>query len=145
MLRFVVGVVLALAALIGAYLVEGGFPWALLGFTAFLITFFVPLFGVLAVWSIGSWTRAWRNAFSAGPKEEARTSLDIWRFSEFACYLAGVLGSLVGGILILGNVENPTVPWNHSLAALLVAPIYGVLFGYVCRILRARVEALTAP
>jgi len=119
MTRFFVGVALALAALLGAYLLEGGFPLALLGLTAFLITFFVPLFGVLAVWSFRAWRKAWGDAFSPGPADQARTSVAIWRFSEFACYLAGVLGSL------------------------LVAPIYGVLFGYVCRILKARVEALT--
>ena len=143
MIRFVFGVFLALVALVAAYLVEGGYPLALLGFTAFLITFFVPLFGVLSVWSFGSWIQAWGHAFAHGSKEETRTSVEIWKFSEFACYLAGLLGSLVGGILVLGNVEAPTVPWNHALAALLVAPLYGFVFGYIARILRARVESLT--
>lgn len=144
MIRFVVGVGLALAALLGAFWLEGGSFAALLGFTAFLITFFVPLFGVLAVWSFETWVLAWKHAFTPAPAAEAGVSIEIWKFSEFACYLAGLLGSLVGAILILGSFENPAVPWFHSLAALLVGPLYGLIFGFVARILRARVEMLKA-
>jgi len=119
---------------------------ALLGLTAFLITFFVPLFGVLAVWTWGSWLRAWSHAFRPADPAEAKVSLDIWKFSEFASYLAGVLGWLTGAILILGNVENIDLSrFAHVNAAGLVAPVYGILFGFVYRILRARVEALMAP
>ena len=37
MVRFVVGVVLAVAVLVGAYVIEGGNPVQLLGFSALLI------------------------------------------------------------------------------------------------------------
>ena len=143
MIRFIVSVAMALLALLAAYVVEGGNPMALLGLTAFVITFFVPLFGVLAIWQFQDWRRAWSHAFHVGGKDEARVSVALWTFSEFACYLAGILGSLVGGILIMGNLGGADwVHLGHSFGALLVAPLYGVTFGLVCRILKSRVESL---
>jgi hypothetical protein len=99
MIRFIVGAGLALLALLAAYLIEGGLVFGLLGFSAFTITFFLPFFGVLAVWPFRDWTRAWSHAFRPGEKTESKVSVEIWKFSEFACYLAGFLGWLVGGIL----------------------------------------------
>jgi len=144
MIRFIVGTGLALFALLTAYLVEGGNLPALLGFSAFTITFFLPFFGVLAVWSFRDWAKAWGHAFRPGDPGQTRVSLEIWKFSEFGCYLAGLLGSLIGGILILGNVDwtNSTLV-GKAFAASLIAPLYAATFGYVCRILRTRVEALT--
>ena len=66
--------------------------------------------------------------------------MEIWKFSEFACYLAGLLGFLAGSLLIfgfwpMGQEGMTTLP--HAAAADLVAPIYGVVFGFVCRRLYA--------
>lgn len=145
MFRFIVGVGLAAVSLLAAYLIEGGNPWALLGLTAFLITFFIPLFGVLAVWRWGDWLRAWAHAFRAGAPDEVQVSVEIWTFSEFACFLAGVLATLTGGVLIFGNLSGADAAHlSHSFGALLVGPLYGVGFGFVCRILRTRVVALRA-
>jgi hypothetical protein len=145
MIRFLVGAGLALLALVAAYILEGGLVWTLFGFSAFLITFFVPFFGALAVWSFRTWTQAWSHAFRPGTGAEAKVSVDIWRFSEFTCYLAGGLGWLVGGILILGGSDwNDMARVGRAFAASLIAPLYAGTFGFVCRILRARVEALMA-
>ena len=143
MIRFFVGLALALSALLGAYLLEGGTPLTLLGLSALLITFFMPFFGVLAVWKFSEWTRAWSHAFR--PAQEAaavKVSLDIWKFSEFACYLSGLVAFLVGLVLILGNLNVPQEQIARAFGAGLIAPLYGLLFGFVCRILRARVESL---
>ena len=146
MVRFIVCVLAAVAAWLGAYILEGGNPMALLGLTAFLIAFFVPLFGVLAVWSGKAWLGAWSHAFrEADDPAQARVSVEIWKFSEFAAYLAGILAWLTGAILILGNLDGvDVVRFGHANAAGLVAPVYGIFFGFICRILRARVEALMA-
>ncbi|MEI6569438.1 MAG: hypothetical protein WCR20_22360, partial [Verrucomicrobiota bacterium] len=118
MIRFLVGLVLALAALVGAYVIEGGTPLTLLGLSAFLITFFMPFFGVLAVWKFGDWTKAWRDAFQReADASSVKVSLDIWRFGEFASYLSGLVAFLVGLVLILGNLNVPQEQIAHAFGA----------------------------
>lgn len=143
MIRFVVGTGLALFALLAAYLLEGGKGAALFGLSAFTVTFFLPFFGVLAVWRFADWIKAWGHAFRPGDKREAGTSVEIWKFSEFASYLAGFLGFLIGAILILnGSDWTNATRVGASFAASLIAPVYGATFGFVSRILRTRVESL---
>ncbi|MEI8096475.1 MAG: hypothetical protein WCG80_19880, partial [Spirochaetales bacterium] len=117
MIRFVVGLVLSLAALLGAFILEGGAPLSLLGLSALLITLFMPFFGVLAVWKFSDWTRAWSHAFRAGPAAEVKVSLDLWKFSEFACYLSGLVAFLIGLVLILGNLNVPQEQIAHAFGA----------------------------
>lgn len=140
MMRFFSGVGLALLFLMGGYLLEGGDLTRLVVLTPFLITFFVPLFGVLAVWSFGDWGRAWGHAFQAGTASETRRSAELWKFFELASYLAGLVAFIVGGMLILSNLAKPETPWTLALSVALVAPVYGGLFGLVARVLRFRVE-----
>lgn len=140
MVRFLSGVTLALVFLLGGYILEGGDLLRLVVLTPFLITFFVPVFGVLAVWSFGDWAQAWRHAFSAGDDATTKRSADLWKFFEFASYLAGAVALIVGGMLILSSLANAEVKWNQALAVALVAPLYGGFFGLVARVLRFRVE-----
>lgn len=143
MVRFVVGVVLAVAVLVGAYVIEGGNPVQLLGFSALLISALMPLFGVLAIWKWKDWLRAWRHAFhKSDVAAEVAVSVAIWRFSEFACYLTGLLAWLAGAIIILNYLSVVEARWNLALAASVIGPVYGLLFGLVSRILRVRVEEL---
>ena len=143
MIRFIGGTALSLGSLLIAYILEGGNPLALVMLSGFLICFFVPWFAVLAVWTWNQWLGAWSLAFRAGDPAQAKTGAEFWKFSEAACYLAGVLASLAGGILILGNLAGADVEHlGHALGALLVAPTYGAVFGLVCRILGARVRSL---
>lgn len=140
MIRFLSGAALALIFLLGGYVLEGGNVARLVVLTPFLITFFVPVFGVLAVWSLGDWARAWKHAFSSGDPEATRRSAALWKFHEFASYLAGAVALIVGAMLILSNLAAPEVRWNQSLSVALVAPVYGGVFGLVARVLRFRVE-----
>lgn len=139
MLRFLFGVFLALVFLLGGFLLEGGDVARLVVLTPFLITFLVPTFGVLAVWSLGDWARAWSLAFRKGGATETQRSIELWKFYELASYLAGLVALVVGGMLILASTD-PAVKWNQALAAALVAPLYGGVFGLVARVLRYRVE-----
>lgn len=140
MKRFLSGVGLALLFLLAGYILEGGDLTRLVVLTPFLITFFVPVFGVLAVWSLGDWARAWGHAFQAGSPAEARRSAELWKFFEFASYLAGLVAFLVGGMLILSTLAATEMKWTQALSVALVAPVYGSFFGLVARVLRFRVE-----
>lgn len=139
MIRFLSGVGLALLFLVGGYVLEGGDVLRLLVLTPFLITFFVPTFGVLAVWNLKDCGQAWRDAFR--PREASRkVSAALWAFIEVASYLAGVVAFLMGVILILSTLANANVAWHTALSYALVAPLYGGFFGLVARVLRFRVE-----
>ena len=145
MVRFVVGVGLALLVLVGCYVLEGGNPLQLVGLTGFLISALMPLFGVLAVWKWSQWLQAWSHAFTKSAEAaQVQVSLAIWRFSEFACYLTGLVAWLAGAVIILNYLSQPEAltRWNLALAASLLGPVYGLFFGLVCRILRSRVEEL---
>ena len=147
MMRFVVGVVLALATILGALALEGGDGLSLLGLSAFLMVWFVPFFASAAVWGYRSWSLAWRAAFRKVGADVARRSVELWKFNEFVFYLAGFLACLMGAILILdsGHFGPASVGvLGHSLASALVAPLYGFFFGYTARILRGRVELVNA-
>lgn len=140
MVRFVSGVGLALVFLLGGYVLEGGGVMHLVVFTPFLVTFFVPAFGVLAVWSFKDWGKAWRDAFHPADAASEEKSVEIWKFVEVSSYLAGIVAFLMGGILILTNLDNASAKWYVSLSYGLVSPLYGGVFGLVARVLRFRVE-----
>lgn len=138
MIRFVTGVALALLFLLGGFVLEGGDVMRLAVFTPFLVTFFVPVFGVLAIWSLKDWGQAWRDAFHPQSASQ-KTSAALWSFVEVASYLAGAVAFLMGGILILSNLDNTQVKWYTALSYGLVSPLYGGVFGLIARILRFRV------
>lgn len=145
MIRFIVGTTLTLALLLGTLLLEGGNAWSLLGLSAFLMVWFVPFFASAAVWGYRAWGQAWGAAFHPVEATVARRSVSLWKFNEFAFYLAGFLAFCMGMILILGSLGQPaafTRGWQYSVAAALVAPFYGFFFGYMARILRARVATI---
>lgn len=145
MIRFIVGIALTLGLLLGTLLLEGGNGWSLLGLSAFLMVWFVPFFASSAVWGYRAWGQAWGAAFGRVEAPAAQRSIQLWRFNEFVFYLAGFLGFCMGMILILGSLAEPsafTRGWHYSVAAALVAPLYGFFFGYMAKILRARVETV---
>lgn len=140
MFRFIFSILLILGISATAIGIEGGNPANYLGLTAFLISFFTPVAAVLGVWKLKDWGRAFTHAFARSlAPGEGKTSLALWGFYETTAYLSGILGFLTGGVLILGSLGS-SLPWNHALGACLIAPLYGLFFGLVGKILKARVE-----
>lgn len=142
MKRFVFGVVAVLVSLLGAYWMEGGNILALILPSPFIISFFVPFFAVLAVWSPKAWGRAWRDAFSPQPDPKARAaSARLWDFYERICYASAVLALMLGLVIIFSS--NPAWPGvAESFATGFTEPVFAVFFAIVARILRHRVEAI---
>jgi flagellar motor component MotA len=141
MMRFIVSLVLLLASIFGAVALEGGNPLQYIAATAFMVELLVPLFALLAVWRLKEIGRALGDAFFKKADAASRTrSARIWEFTEKVCYAAGVIGLLLGLILILGGLTSPAAGLGRSYAAALVAPLYGVMLGVACRVLKARVE-----
>lgn len=144
MVRLVIGGALALLALLAAFVLEGGNPGALVGLSAALITVLGPWFAVLAVWTWQDWRSSWGHAFRAAPsREAAAVSAAIWRTSEFLCYAFAILGTLLGAVLVLGNLAGADLGQvGRALAAMAICPVYAVSFAVGCRLMRARVEHL---
>lgn len=144
MIRFIIGTLASLGVLVGAIVLENGNLLAYLVPSALGIALLMPFFGVLAVWSLADWIQAWRDALGRGKAQGGdkgiRKSAAIWAFSEKASYAAGVVGFITGLIIMLSNLSTPAT-MGPSVAAGLTCPLYAVLEGLVCRILRARVES----
>jgi len=138
--RFIVSLVLLLASILGAVLFEGGNPLGYVGPSALMVELLVPLFAMLAVWRLAEIGRAFADAFSKKPDSASRArSARIWDFTEKICYTAGVIGLILGFVLVLGRIASDVSALGRALAICFLAPLYGVLLGIVCRILRARV------
>lgn len=141
MLRFILGTLASLAVVILAVLMEGGNIFAYLSVNALAIALLIPFFAVLAVWRLGDWLKAWRDALKAGgDSASAATSKAIWAFFEKAGYAAGGVGFIAGLILVLSHIQA-IEEVGRGLAIALTCPMYALLLGLVCRILRARVES----
>ncbi len=141
MARFIISVLLLLAALAAAILMESGNPLAYVGLTAFVIEVLVPFFAMLAVWRLAEIGGAFRDAFSAGGDAAHRArSVRVWAFTEKVCYAAGIIGLIIGIILVLGRVSGAVDELGRALGMALIAPLYGIFLGVICRILKARVE-----
>jgi flagellar motor component MotA len=141
MVRFIVSLALLLASLLGVVLLEKGNPLDYLGASAFMVELLVPLFAMLAVWRLAEIGRAFGDAFSKKADAASRArSVRIWEFTEKVCYAAAVIGLILGTVLILSRVSASVNELGRAFGVSLVAPLYGVMLGIVCRILRARVD-----
>ena len=140
MIRFILSTLALLATAFLAFIIEGGNPAALILPSPFIIVVCIPAFALLAVWSLKDWGRAWKDAFAkAGPSPSAATSAAIWDFFEKTCYIAGIVGFLLGLTIIFSSAYDPS-KIIVSLGVDVIAPILAILFAMVARILRARVE-----
>jgi hypothetical protein len=143
MLRFILGTLALIGTLLLAFVMEGGNPIDFLLPTPLLIVVGVPIFAVLAVWSFRDWRRAWKDAFEVR-SSAAVSSVKLWDFYEKACYIAGVVGSVLGLNIIFqhrGGIDPGDI--LKPLAVDCIVPILAILFAMVARILRARVEKNT--
>jgi flagellar motor component MotA len=141
MVRFIVSLGLLLATISGAVLYERGNLLAYVGISTLMVELLVPVFAGLAVWRLAEIGRAFGDAFSKKADSPSRSrSARIWEFAEKVCYATGVIGFILGVVLTLAWVSGSINDLARAFAASLTAPLYGVLFGVVCRILKARVE-----
>lgn len=141
MRRFILASLGAVAILGLAYFIEGGRLSALFFASPFLITFGMPFFAVLAVWSLGTWGRAWADAMK--PQADSRRreiSAELWDFYEKACYAAGILAFIVGCVIILRNHGDVDGRLAESFAVNLISPLYAIFLALLARILRFRVR-----
>ncbi len=142
MLRFIVSLVLLLVSMAGAILFEGGNLLGYVGITPLALGLLLPAFSMLAVWRLSEVGHAFRDAFSRKSDAASRArSARIWDFTEKVCYATGVLAFLLGAILVLAHLYADVSSMGRALGVGLLSPIYGILLGIVCRILKARVEA----
>ncbi len=140
MIRFLVCLILMTAAIAGIYALEGGNIMSFIGFSPFAIVAFVPLFASLAIWKFGDLWRVWKDAFTKEKKVASmKMSCKITDFYEKAFYLSGFLCLIIGVILILSKLDD-TAKLGHGLAYTLAGLLYGIYFGLIARILKARIE-----
>jgi hypothetical protein len=146
MRRFILGTLALFVTLVFAFFIEGGNLLDFLLPSPLMIVVCVPLCAVLAVWSLKDWGRAWKDAFAAGrradaaPSASAAASTKLWGFYEKACYIAGVVGFILGLNIIFTFVPDTQAKLFRSFAIDCIAPILAILFAMVARILRARAE-----
>jgi hypothetical protein len=140
MRRFIIGTLALFGTLIFAFVIEGGNPGDFILPSPLIIVVCVPIFAVLAVWSLKDWALAWKDAFAKESKSaSAHASIKLWDFYEKACYIAGVVGFMLG-LNIIGSNTDVLSRLGRSLAVDCIAPILAILFAMVARILKARVE-----
>jgi flagellar motor component MotA len=139
--RFIVSLVLLLATLGGAVAIEGGNLLAYIGLSGIVIELLVPLFAMLAVWRFAEIGRAFGDAFSKKTRAKTReTSARIWAFTETVCYLTGVVALILGAVLVLSRIGGSLEELGRALAVCFLGPLYGVLLGIFCRIMKARIQ-----
>ena len=141
MARFLFGTVAIVATFLSIFLFEGGNLLSLLMLSPLLIVILVPAFAVLAVWSLKDWGRAWKDGLARAGAGCAPDSAELWAFYERMCYLASIVGFILGLVLILSSLRDVSTI-GKPLAVGLMTPVYAILFGIVARILRARVERM---
>ncbi len=148
MARFFIGVILLLALIAGAVLLEGGRLLAYVGITAFIVVFFPPVFACLAVWRWEAIGGAFRDSLGRrGASGNTARSARVWGFFERVSLLSGVLGWLLGLVIILNYLAAPwpaAVPLSAALSSSLLPLVYGILLGILARLLRARIEGRSA-
>jgi hypothetical protein len=145
MTRFILGTLALFGTAVFAFVIEGGSPLVFLLPSPLLIVVCIPAFAVLAVWSLKDWGRAWKDAFSMSGSATA-SSIKLWDFYEKACYVAGVVGFILGLNVIFshrGGVDARDMLMPLSVNC--IAPILAILFAMVARILKARVEKNAGP
>ncbi len=138
MVRFIFGLLASIATILVSILLERGNLGAFFVPNSATIAVLVPFFAVLAVYPLREWGAAWKDALGRGAPSAAPRSADIWEFQEKACYASGFIGFIVGLVLVFSQL-NELSGVGRGLAAGLSCPMYAVLLGLVCRILKARV------
>jgi hypothetical protein len=142
MIRFLVGQVLLILALILGITMIGGrmTTWLHPGVMAFIFVVVVPAFATLSAYSFKDFRQAMEDAFNpraASPTNA--TSLKLWKLLESCVGFGGFAGFLTGLIITFTFFNSDLQVLGLKLAATLVAPFYCVVLAMACRVLRAKV------
>jgi len=84
MLRFIASTLALFATFAAVVMLEGGSLQSFIFYSPLIIVALAPAFAVLAVWSLGDWGRAWKDAFAKSPSGSAVDSAGLWAFYERA-------------------------------------------------------------
>jgi flagellar motor component MotA len=139
MVKFIISLFLIFFTIAGALLLEGGDPVSYLGITAFIIVFFIPVFASMGVWGLSEIGNLWVDSFSKKKTPTLKVSLKIIDFYEKGFYISGILCTVLGIIFVLAHIEKLEV-LGRGLALSFLGILYGLIFGLIARILRARLD-----
>jgi flagellar motor component MotA len=138
MVRFLVGVALLLALVVGVILLEGGNPSGFIAIASFIVVFGPAVCAAFAVWKPAAIGQAFRDALGTRNDATAARSARVWALLERMFIIWGIIGWLSGAVLILSRVSADTAELGRAFAISIIGPIYGVFFAILSRILHAR-------
>jgi flagellar motor component MotA len=125
MIRFISGLVLAIAVIAGVVFIEGGRLSILVALSPFLLVLLFPFFCVMAVYRFKDIGRAFTDAFSN--KKPSKRSEDVCRLFEKLFIGTGILGTLVGLVFVFSTLTDLT-KIGGPLSVTLLSAVYGVVF-----------------
>lgn len=137
MVRFITCLALAIAVIFIVVAIEGGNLLALFALSPFLLVVLVPLLSSLAVYRPKDLLRAFRDVF--GKKKPSGQSQEICRFYEKMFIVTGIIGTLLGIIVTLGNMRD-IAKIGSPLAVTLLCPLYAAIFYMVTRVWRMKLK-----
>jgi flagellar motor component MotA len=141
MLRFIMGILLALCILCLVILIEGGVLITYLAISALLIVLFFPFFIVISTFSIHDIAMAFQDAFSKNrPDLSSRKSVLLWDLYEKATYASGLVGMIMAAISILTSL-NEIKNMGNSVAVGLSVVLYSLILGIIMKSLKTRVQS----
>src|SRR5271157_534097 len=139
MIRFVISVIVIIAALALAMFFEGISMISFINIAALGMMIVIPIAATIGVWGFGGYTRAFKDAFSGEETSAtANRSARIWNFYEKVCYATAMVGFLTGLVLVLENLGGTVLPVGRGIAVCVIILFYAGIFGIVARMLGAR-------
>lgn len=137
MVRFVTCLLLSVGVIFAVVLFEGGRLLALFALSPFLLVVLVPVLASLAVYRPKDLLRAFNDAFTK--KKPDGRSEEICRFYEKMFIVVGVIGTLLGVIVTLGNLRE-LANMGSPLAVTLLCPLYAAIFYLITRVWRTKLK-----
>jgi flagellar motor component MotA len=125
MVRFISGLVLAVAVVAGVIILEGLRPMSFVALSPLLLVLLFPFFCVMAVYRFKDIIRACTDAFSK--KKPNGRSEDVCRLFEKLFIGTGILGALIGFVFVLANLGD-VAKIGAPLSVSLLSAVYGVFF-----------------
>ena len=129
MIRVFLSLAIVAGTLVGAFALNGSVP-VLFDFLSFVFVTFMIAGGTLWSFSVGQLKEAFGSYFGGGTLEEEtalRAHAVFTRIAELSVS-AGFAGTLVGIMLILRNLDDPSA-LGPAMAVAILTVLYGVVLG----------------